>query len=311
MSKVFICKEFNDANAYGEELIFVYAKRQDALDHLAKRFKVCFGMTLDEYKASHHSDTDVVTTDYVSIDTGDDGVVYFVVDEKNILPLENEEEDNLFTNDNADKPDPSRYENAMAASRKIADIIADRYLDTFYDSVSDGFDAFVRSAINDYILKGDIGDENILDVDIYRKPVNEAFEEFLDALTERQLNKIEGLPVPDKAFREQLKADIRKYILCASVASSYDKDETYDAIRRKLEAEWNSPDVKLSRLTARASNLAGDAIDLIRTSESDKKGTYTFTVNDLILSKDLSFDNAKLALSSYVYGRTGIILEEA
>jgi hypothetical protein len=91
---VYLYKEYNDNDAYGEELTAVYEDREDALAHLAERFKTCTGMTMQEYNAKHpKDDSSTVEPDYVCYDTGDGywfGVVeektFGVVEEKTVTP---------------------------------------------------------------------------------------------------------------------------------------------------------------------------------------------------------------------------------
>lgn len=84
-NKVYVYKEHNDDNAYGEELIFVYASREDALARLAERFEASTGMTMKEYNAEHpKDDPNTVDPDYVCYDTGD-GTLFLVVEEQTII----------------------------------------------------------------------------------------------------------------------------------------------------------------------------------------------------------------------------------
>lgn len=83
---VYLYKEYNDENAYSEELTAVYEDREDALAHLAERFKTCTGMTMQEYNAKHpKDDSSTVDPDYVCYDTGD-GYWFGVIEEKTVTP---------------------------------------------------------------------------------------------------------------------------------------------------------------------------------------------------------------------------------
>lgn len=82
---VFLYKEYNDDDAYGEEITIVFADRSDAVNYLSERFRHFFDISMEEYLKAHPEDEDdTISHDYVSYDTGN-GYLFLVVEEKEIV----------------------------------------------------------------------------------------------------------------------------------------------------------------------------------------------------------------------------------
>lgn len=93
--KVYVYKEFNDSYAYGEELIKVYAKKEDAVKTLKKAVEDRFDndFTFDEILANNDGfdgfiwspEDEQVSEDYVSLSDGDGVGIFFIVEEQEVL----------------------------------------------------------------------------------------------------------------------------------------------------------------------------------------------------------------------------------
>ncbi len=84
---VFVYKEYNDEDAYGEEIIKVFANRGDALDHLKMKVEEHFGVsfhTIPDNTEIFNKLNDSFAEDYVSIDVGN-SVIFWVVEEQPVL----------------------------------------------------------------------------------------------------------------------------------------------------------------------------------------------------------------------------------
>ena len=91
--KVYVYKEFNDSYAYGEELIEVYAKREDAIAKLKKQVEEHFDneYTFDQLLANDDTgkyiwdpNDDQMSDNYVSLNESGDGI-FFIVEEHTVL----------------------------------------------------------------------------------------------------------------------------------------------------------------------------------------------------------------------------------
>ena len=91
--KVYVYKEFNDSYAYGEELIEIYVKREDAVARLKKQVEEHFDneYTFDQLLANDDTgeyiwdpNDDQVSDDYVSLNEGGNGI-FFIVEEHIVL----------------------------------------------------------------------------------------------------------------------------------------------------------------------------------------------------------------------------------
>ena len=82
---IFVYKEYNDEDAYGEELIELYEDRKDALDRLRKgveqAYRTPWGKIPSEFGLG---DNDTFTEDYVAIGHPGGPTSYFIVEEKRI-----------------------------------------------------------------------------------------------------------------------------------------------------------------------------------------------------------------------------------
>ncbi len=85
--KVYVYKEYNDDLAYGEELVKVFTTEKQAKKFLKKRILECERCSFAELK-SEASENDTVTEDYVSIETGDGSVSYYIIEESEVVPEE-------------------------------------------------------------------------------------------------------------------------------------------------------------------------------------------------------------------------------
>ena len=82
---IFVYKEYNDAYAYGEELIKVFDSQADAESYLASRFCDQMGAeSLEGYRDSDALEEDTVEDDYISIATGD-GCMYWIIEAHRII----------------------------------------------------------------------------------------------------------------------------------------------------------------------------------------------------------------------------------
>ena len=93
MSKVYVCKEYCDGDAYGEEIIKVYENREKARSQLLERVAGAFYYDGPLSKADLSQflvgegilgEDDSFTSDYASISCGK-GICYWVVEEKELL----------------------------------------------------------------------------------------------------------------------------------------------------------------------------------------------------------------------------------
>ena len=93
MSKVYVYKEYCDDDAYGEEIIEVYADKEKARSQLLERMAGAFyydgplsKANLSQFLASEGilGEDDDFTSDYASISCGK-GVCYWVIEEKEVL----------------------------------------------------------------------------------------------------------------------------------------------------------------------------------------------------------------------------------
>ncbi len=91
---VYVYKEHCDENAYGAEIIEVFEDRQDALDRLKESVEKAYNCTFEKIADTFGADEDdTVEPDYVSINSGDGAVYYWVVEEKEIKGSKEEQED--------------------------------------------------------------------------------------------------------------------------------------------------------------------------------------------------------------------------
>lgn len=82
---IYVYKEYNDAYAYGEELIKVFDSQADAEDFLVSRFCDQMGAeSLEDYRDSDALEEDTVEEDYISIATGD-GCMYWIIEAHRII----------------------------------------------------------------------------------------------------------------------------------------------------------------------------------------------------------------------------------
>lgn len=84
-NSVYVYKEYNDSDAYGEELIKVFESQADAEAYLSKRFCSQMGAeSIEGYQTSDALEEDTVEEDYISIATGD-GCMYWIVEPHRIV----------------------------------------------------------------------------------------------------------------------------------------------------------------------------------------------------------------------------------
>ena len=84
----FVYKEYTDSEAYGTELIKVFADRNRAVSYLQYRVKTCFDIDINtpwsEVEAMLHlNDDDIFDEDYVSLDCAK-GVSFWIVEDHKI-----------------------------------------------------------------------------------------------------------------------------------------------------------------------------------------------------------------------------------
>jgi len=85
MNTVYIYKTWNDCLAYGEEIIEVYDKKEDALQRLSHDVKEEFGGTPKELRNDPTFTMDCLDSmedDYVAVARNDGSVDYFIVEAK-------------------------------------------------------------------------------------------------------------------------------------------------------------------------------------------------------------------------------------
>ena len=81
-TKVFVYKVYCDEYAYGEEQIEVYRNREDAIAKLKSDVEKEYGMKFEEIPSSIGlSEDDTFEEDYVSIQNGDGGAFFWIVEE--------------------------------------------------------------------------------------------------------------------------------------------------------------------------------------------------------------------------------------
>lgn len=84
---VYIYKEYNDGDAYGEELVQVFSTKRDAMTTLKKSVEEHYGVQFAEIPNNgdiFNKDEDSFSDTYVSINEGD-GVCFWVIEEKPII----------------------------------------------------------------------------------------------------------------------------------------------------------------------------------------------------------------------------------
>lgn len=84
---VYIYKEYNDRQAYGEELIQVFSTQKDATDTLKKSVEEHYGILFKEIPSNaniFNKEEDSFSDTYVSINEGN-GVCFWAVEEKPII----------------------------------------------------------------------------------------------------------------------------------------------------------------------------------------------------------------------------------
>ena len=84
MEKVYVYKEHHDEDAYGEEIIEVYAQEKDAKARLKERVEEEYNLSFAEIRKEIAGEDDTVSDTYVSIHDGD-GTVFWIVEEKEIF----------------------------------------------------------------------------------------------------------------------------------------------------------------------------------------------------------------------------------
>lgn len=83
--KVYVYKEYNDDNAYGEELIEVYQSKDKAVARLRERVESAYKLPWDEIPREYgFDDRDTFEEDYVSIDDGQ-SCSFWIVEEKHVV----------------------------------------------------------------------------------------------------------------------------------------------------------------------------------------------------------------------------------
>ena len=86
-TSVYVYKEYNDDDAYGEEVIKVFAKRTAAVAELKKNVEEHFGMPFDTIPDNpdiFDKMDDSFSEDYVSINSGR-GVMFWIVEQKPLI----------------------------------------------------------------------------------------------------------------------------------------------------------------------------------------------------------------------------------
>lgn len=84
MKKVYVYKEYCDKDAYGEEIIKVYARKEKAKTRLKERVECEYNLSFAEIQKEIAEEDDTVSDTYVSIHNGD-GTTFWIVEEKEIL----------------------------------------------------------------------------------------------------------------------------------------------------------------------------------------------------------------------------------
>ena len=91
MIKVYVYKEFNDSDAYGEEIIEVYRDRNKAISHLNERAKRALGYSPETswnqiiHELELDAEEDTFNEEYVSIGSYYNGVLFFLVEEHEVI----------------------------------------------------------------------------------------------------------------------------------------------------------------------------------------------------------------------------------
>lgn len=80
---VFVYHEYCDNDAFGEMITEVFAKQEDARDHLKKRVSAYWGVRFDEVETLVDSETDTFSEDYVMMYDGNDSR-YWQIDEREV-----------------------------------------------------------------------------------------------------------------------------------------------------------------------------------------------------------------------------------
>jgi len=84
---VYIYKEYNDSEAYGEEIVKVFSTQGDAMKTLKKRVEEHYGIPFNEIPSNRdifNKEEDSFSDTYVSITDGS-GSCFWVVEEKPII----------------------------------------------------------------------------------------------------------------------------------------------------------------------------------------------------------------------------------
>ncbi len=89
--KVYIYKNHNDANAYGEEIIRVFTNKVEAEAALKADVEKGYGLKWDEIpKEIGIDESDTFKKDYVSINSGDGDTSFWIVEEKEVENASND-----------------------------------------------------------------------------------------------------------------------------------------------------------------------------------------------------------------------------
>lgn len=81
---IYVYTEYNDADAYGEQIIKLFSNRDDAREHLAKRVEICEGVPMEELRKTVAKD-DRVDPDYVSVQSCN-GTNFYIVRKLAVVP---------------------------------------------------------------------------------------------------------------------------------------------------------------------------------------------------------------------------------
>ena len=86
-SIVYVYHEYNDEEAYGEQIINVFDNPESGLKFLRERVEKAYEMTLEELKTWDLLDPDdTVKEDYVSIRNDGGDISFFILDQKVVQP---------------------------------------------------------------------------------------------------------------------------------------------------------------------------------------------------------------------------------
>lgn len=125
--KVYLYKEYFDEDAYGEEIVEVYAKKDEAIQRLRERVEEKYGVPFSEIpEALGLAMDDTFQDDYVSIGNGDGAVSFWFVEEKEVMDGKNNMNEFYFEGYGYLKVDADNLPDALD---KLLNVLADTDVD--------------------------------------------------------------------------------------------------------------------------------------------------------------------------------------